>query len=82
MTEVLLRTFVTTLYFLALINPVSKVSVLAVLSSAQERTDFMRVTAKASLVAGGILLGSMIRFRSCFRLVSSLRFRVCGGIFY
>ena len=82
MTEVLLHTLVTTLYFLALINPVSKVSVLAVLSSEHERTGFMRVTAKASLVAGAILLGSMIFgdfiLRSVFR-VELHSLRLAGG---
>ena len=82
MKEALLHTLVTTLYFLALINPVSKVSVLAVLSSEHERTDFMRVTAKASLVAGAILLGSMIfgdlMLRSVFR-VELHSLRLAGG---
>lgn len=82
MPEMLHETLVTTLYFLALINPVSKVSVLAVLSSEQERTSFMRVTAKASLVAGTILLGSMIFgdliLRSVFR-VELHSLRLAGG---
>jgi len=82
MTETLLQTLVTTLYFLALINPVSKVSVLAVLSSGHERAAFMRVTAKASLVAGGILLGSMIFgdfiLRTVFR-VELHSLRLAGG---
>ena len=82
MTETLLQTLVTTLYFLALINPVSKVSVLAVLSSEHERAAFMRVTAKASLVAGGILLGSMIFgdfiLRTVFR-VELHSLRLAGG---
>ncbi|MFO7870330.1 MAG: MarC family protein [Kiritimatiellia bacterium] len=82
MTEVLLHTLVTTLYFLALINPVSKVSVLAVLPSTQKRTDFMRVIVKASLVAGSILLGSMIFgdfiLRSVFR-VELHSLRLAGG---
>ncbi len=43
MTKMLLHTLVITLYFLALINPISKVSVLAVFSSAHEHKDFMHV---------------------------------------
>ena len=82
MTEILLHTLVTTLYFLALINPVSKVSVLAVLSSEHERTAFMRVTAKASLVAGAILLGSMIFGDFVLRFVFRVELhslRLAGG---
>lgn len=83
MTETLLHILVTTLYFLALINPISKVSVLAVLSSAHERDGFLRVTAKASLVAGAILLGSMIFgdfvLRSVFR-VELHSLRLAGGV--
>jgi len=82
MNNILLSILITTLYFLALINPVSKVSVLAVLSSANERERYMRVTVKASLVAGAILLGSMIfgdfMLRSVFR-VELHSLRLAGG---
>src|SRR5210317_1407986 len=82
MKEVLIHTVVTTLYFLALINPVSKVSVLAVLSSEHKREDFMRVAVKTSLVAGAILLGSMVFgnviLRSVFR-VELHSLRLAGG---
>ena len=78
----LLNIAVTTLYFLALINPVSKVSVLAILSSEHERADFMHVMAKASLIAGMILFGSMIFgdliLRSVFR-VELHSLRLAGG---
>ena len=82
MTKILLHTLVTTLYFLALINPISKVSVLAVLSSAHEHKDFMRVAVKASLVAGTILLVSMlcgsVLLQSVFR-VELYSLRLAGG---
>ena len=82
MQEMLLSIAVTTLYFLALINPVSKVSVLAVLSSEQQHDGFMRITKKASFVAGAILLVSMISgdfiLRSVFR-VELHSLRLAGG---
>lgn len=83
MNETILHILVTTLYLLALINPVSKVSVLAVLSSEHRQKDFLRVTLKASLVAGAILLGSMIFghliLRSVFR-VDLYSLRLSGGV--
>ncbi len=83
MTEVILHTFVTTLYFLALINPMSKVSVISALFTVQDRENVMRLAAKASLVAGGILLGSMIFgdfiLRSVFR-VELHSLRLAGGV--
>ncbi len=83
MKETVTQILVMTVYFLALVNPISKVSVLAVLSTKNERKDFMRVTAKASLVAGGILLGSMIFgdfvLRSMFR-VELHSLRLAGGV--
>lgn len=82
MTKLLLHTLVITLYFLALINSISKVSVLAVLSSAHEQKDFMHVAAKASLVAGVILLVSMlfgnVVLQSVFR-VELYSLRLAGG---
>ncbi len=82
MNEILLNTFVTTLYFIALINPISKVSVLAVLTSEYKRSDFTRLTAKASIVAGAILLGTMIcgefTLRQIFR-VELHSLRIAGG---
>lgn len=82
MEAILQNILVTTLYFLALINPISKVSVLAVLSSEHERKDFLHLTAKASVIAGGILLGFMISgdfvLRSVFR-VELHSLRLAGG---
>lgn len=82
--EALLHILVTTLYFTALINPVSKVSVLAVLSFEHERSSLMRVAATASLVAGAILLGSMaigdFVLSSVFRVELHSLFLAGGGI--
>ncbi|MBN1556585.1 MAG: MarC family protein [Lentisphaerae bacterium] len=72
----------TTLYFLALINPVSKVSVLAVLSSESERHDFAHLTTKSSLVAAGILLLSMVFGELVLRRVFHVELyslRLAGG---
>ncbi|MFC1467189.1 MarC family protein [Verrucomicrobiota bacterium] len=83
MKEFLIQTFVTTLYLLALINPISKVSILSVLSTDQRREEFRAVTAKSSLVALGVLLCSMIFgsfvLRSIFHVeIHSLR--LAGGV--
>jgi multiple antibiotic resistance protein len=59
MSEFLIKTLTTTLYLLALINPISKVSILAVISSDQQQREFRAITAKSSLVALFILIGSM-----------------------
>lgn len=59
-TKMIVELVLATLYFIALINPISKVSVLAVLSPDSERSGLMLVAKKASLVAGGILVGSML----------------------
>ena len=74
---------VNALYLLALINPISKVSILSGLPSAQRDAQFLSLTAKASTVAVGILLGAMIvgdlLLRSVFRVdLYSLRF--AGGV--
>lgn len=82
MKELLSQIFVTTLYFLALINPISKVSVLTVLSSEHEREDFAIVTKKASLIAGVILLSTIFFgefiLRNVFR-VELHSLKVAGG---
>ncbi|MEW6440030.1 MAG: MarC family protein [bacterium] len=71
------------LYLLALINPVSKISVLAVLPSGKPSQDFRQVAAKSSAVAAILLLAAMTAgdflLRSVFHAqVHSLR--VAGGI--
>ncbi len=73
---------VNTLYLLVLINPISKVSILAVLSSPEQRREFALVTTKSSIIATGILLGSMVfgdfLLRSVFH-VQLHSLRVAGG---
>ena len=83
MNEFMIQTLTTTLYLLALINPISKVSILSVLSSDQRRAEFNAVTAKSSIVALCVLLGSMIFgsfvLRSIFHVeIHSLR--LAGGV--
>ncbi len=48
------------LYLLALLNPVSKVSVLAAMDSAEEPNVLRAVVVKSTLVAGAILLAVML----------------------
>jgi multiple antibiotic resistance protein len=48
------------LYLLALINPISKVSVLSVIASTEERSVLQSVVVKSSLVALAILMGVML----------------------
>jgi multiple antibiotic resistance protein len=71
------------LYVLALINPISKVSVLSAMATAGEgETELKVVTARSSLVAGGILIGAMIfgdfLLRSVFQ-VELHSLRLAGG---
>jgi len=83
MKESAFQTLVTTLYFPALINPVSKVSVPAVFSPETERRHMRRLITRAGLVAAGILVGSMIFgnfvLRSVFR-VEIYSLRLAGGL--
>jgi multiple antibiotic resistance protein len=71
------------LYLLALINPISKVSILAALPMEQRDARFRSLAAKSSLVAAGILLGAMIVgdfvLRSVFR-VDLYSLRLAGGV--
>jgi len=73
---------VNTLYFVVLINPISKVSILSVLSSEDERMDFGQNLVKASLIAFFLLLGAMFfgefTLRSIFR-VELHSLRASGG---
>ncbi|MDX9979524.1 MAG: MarC family protein [Lentisphaeria bacterium] len=61
MLDLLAKIGIDTLYVLALINPISKVSVLSAMTTAGEgTTELKAVTARSSLVAGGILIGAMV----------------------
>lgn len=70
------------LYLLALINPVSKVSVLSVLASEEQRTGFRAVTTKSTFAAAGILFGAMVfgdfLLRTVFH-VELYSLRLAGG---
>jgi multiple antibiotic resistance protein len=59
-TAAVITVLVDALYLLALINPMSKVSVLSILASPERRQEFRQVTNRSTLVAGGILLGAMV----------------------
>ena len=48
------------LYLLALINPISKVSILLTFAPHHRDKQFLALTAKSTIVAGGILFGAMI----------------------
>ena len=55
-----IQVFVHAIYLLALINPISKVSILSSITTSQkEFANVMSLTTKSSLAALGILLGSM-----------------------
>ncbi|MDZ4198777.1 MAG: MarC family protein, partial [Kiritimatiellia bacterium] len=60
MNESLKLILVNTLYLLAMINPISKVAVLSVTSTTSDPVQFRSVIQKSSIVAGLILLGTMI----------------------
>ena len=71
------------LYLLALINPVSKISVLAVFSSPEQRREMGGVVARSSLIAAGILLATMVGGDFVLRTIFHVdlhSLRVAGGI--
>jgi multiple antibiotic resistance protein len=73
----------TTLYFLALINPASKVFILSTMQPAYTKTELLKVSAKASFVALIILLvisaAGLVVLHSIFQ-VDVYSLRVAGGI--
>jgi multiple antibiotic resistance protein len=72
-----------TLYLLALINPISKISLLALFTNEQEKRELPSVALKASLFALAILIafafGGHFVLRSVFR-VDLYSLQVAGGI--
>lgn len=74
---------VNALYLLALINPISKVSILAGLPPEQRDARFLSLAAKSSMVAAGILFGAMVvgnlLLRSIFR-VELYSLQLAGGV--
>jgi multiple antibiotic resistance protein len=82
MQEIAADIFTNALYLLALINPISKVSVLSFLASKDQRKELRNVTTRSSVVAALILVGAMVCgdfvLRSVFHVeLHSLRF--AGG---
>lgn len=71
------------LYLLALINPISKVSILTALMPEQQDPRFNALTNRSSFLAVGILFGAMIvgdfLLRSVFR-VDLYSLRLAGGV--
>lgn len=71
------------LYLLALINPISKVSILAGLISGQRDPHFTSLATKSTLVAAGILVVAMVvgdfLLRSVFR-VDLYSLQLAGGV--
>jgi multiple antibiotic resistance protein len=58
--DALLKIIVNALYFLALINPISKISVVSLIMSEERRGELGTVVMKTTLIAALILLGSML----------------------
>jgi multiple antibiotic resistance protein len=58
--DVLLKIIVNALYFVALINPISKISVVSLILSREKKSELGPIVKKTTLVAAVILLGSMI----------------------
>ncbi len=74
---------INTLYLLALLNPISKVSILVALPPEKRKGRFLSLISKSSMVAAGILLGAMIVgdlfLRSVFR-VDLYSLQLAGGV--
>lgn len=60
---------VDSLYLIALINPISKISILTVLTSEPQGRALKALANKASLVAAGILIGAMVFGEFMLRVV-------------
>ncbi len=71
------------LYILALINPVSKVSMLSVFASEEERKEIIPVAIKSTIVAFLILMLSMVAGEFILRKIFHIDFyslKIAGGI--
>ena len=80
--EIFIKILVNALYFVALINPISKISIISLLISEDEREDMSGIIWKTTLIAILILLGSMffgdLVLRKIFKVdIHSLR--IAGG---
>ena len=81
--ENVVTVLVNALYLLALINPISKVSVLSVLSPGKQRRELRAVTTKSSLIALSILLGAMVFGDLLLRIVFHVQLhslQLAGGL--
>jgi multiple antibiotic resistance protein len=80
--ETALRILIDALYLLTLINPMSKIAVLASFSTAAKRKEFSSVVTRTSAVAALLLLGVMISGNFVLRQVFHVdlfSLRVAGG---
>ena len=74
---------VNTLYLLALINPVSKISILSVFTEKAERKDISSISFRSTVAALLILLLSMFAGRLVFNKIFQVDFyslKITGGI--
>jgi multiple antibiotic resistance protein len=74
---------INTLYLLAIINPVSKISLLSVFASAKERREIIRVSLRASLGAVFIVALSMVAGEFLLNKIFHLDFyslQIAGGV--
>jgi multiple antibiotic resistance protein len=81
--KTLLAIGVNTLYLLALINPISKIAVLAGMTASEDRRHLGAIVRKSSLTAGCILLGAMFFGDFILRQVFHVELqalRVSGGV--
>ncbi len=85
MDDILYRILVNSLYLVALINPISKVSVVGVMVPDEKRREIGYLTSKASIVAILILLGAMFSGDFLLRKVFSVQLhslRLAGGVVF
>jgi len=83
MEAIVIRLLVDTLYLLALINPVSKISVLSAMSATAGWGEFKDVTTKSNIAAAAILLVAMSFGHFVLSSVFHVQFhslRLAGGV--
>jgi multiple antibiotic resistance protein len=82
-TDFITQVFTQSLYLIALMNPVSKISILTVFTLEEEYSEVVKVTIRSTLVAFGILLTVMVAgdflLRSVFQ-VELYSLRLAGGL--
>ena len=83
MKTLLLAIAVNSLYLLALINPISKIAVLAGMTASEDRRNLIAIVRKSSITAGCILLGAMFCGDFVLRKVFHVQLQalqVSGGV--